>query len=95
MTLPCFLFQLRRLSDIGVPVSANAAEVDDISDKKRKEWRRQATAVLNNSKFHKAVTKLLAVRQVFCCFDPISLHAKAKRFLKNGLTSVRSCLDGE
>ena len=33
-------------------------------DKARKEWRRQATAVINNAKFHKAVTRLLVFNKV-------------------------------
>ena len=60
-------FVSRRKSEIVTPSSAVAMSVEvaaqanpEDDEKARKEWRRQATAVVNNAKFNKAISKFLA-----------------------------------
>jgi hypothetical protein len=49
----------RRNSEAPVPAEARPED-----ENARKEWRRQATAVINNSKFHRSIVRLLAIFEV-------------------------------
>jgi hypothetical protein len=59
-------FLCRRKSEIVTPSSAVAPSVEvaqvkvEDDEKARKEWRRQATAVVNNAKFNRSLSKFLA-----------------------------------
>ena len=58
-----------------------AAQVNPEDDEKaRKEWRRQATAVINNAKFNRALSKFLGPAKVTQSPLKKSALVLAKRF---------------